>query len=105
MAWCKQCDPKYFTVYGFCRNCQRRCEYPLFDPDKDHGIREYCDKEAEWNKERSDLIADIFRKGEAKDPVCDVIGWKPGNLYDPKSWDDRCYVDVDGTYRKRTEIK
>lgn len=61
IMWCNYCDPKYFIVYGFCVNCGRRCQPPLFDPRKDDAI-EWDKMRTEWNKERADLVLDSMRR-------------------------------------------
>jgi len=29
---CEYCDPEYFYVYGYCGNCKRKYNPPLWDP-------------------------------------------------------------------------
>ena len=58
------CDPKHFTIYGFCRNCNRRCECPLFDPKGLMSFLEYQDYKRRWNEQRSDLTLDAMRRAE-----------------------------------------
>lgn len=64
MAWCNYCDPKHFTIYGFCKNCRRRCECPLYDPKSGMSPLDHAAFMALWNKERSDLIIDYMRRSE-----------------------------------------
>ena len=64
---CNYCDPKYYIIYGFCRNCSRRCEPPLFDPKGNMSILDYEEFRREWNKERADLIKDAMRKMSDKE--------------------------------------
>ena len=61
--YCNYCDPKFFLIYGFCGNCQRRCEPPLFDRFKEN-ILDYEEMRTKWNAERSDLFLDVIRKQE-----------------------------------------
>ena len=58
MTWCNYCDPKFFVIYGFCANCKRRCEPPLFDPKGNQSAIDYIDQCSNWNAERADLILD-----------------------------------------------
>lgn len=58
---CNYCDPKNFVIYGFCKNCTRRCEPPLLDP-KEVGRLCYEIFRRDWNKQRSDLIMDAMRR-------------------------------------------
>ncbi len=30
--YCSHCNPKDFVVFGFCLNCGKKCNAPLFDP-------------------------------------------------------------------------
>lgn len=68
MTWCNYCDPKFFVIYGFCNNCKRRCEPPLFDPKGDVSLQEYEDFKRKWNEDRSDLISDQFRRRKNEIP-------------------------------------
>jgi len=61
---CTHCDPKFFVIFGFCRSCGRRCEAPLFDPKGEMSLLDYDKFRAEWNKQRSDLFNDKFRRIE-----------------------------------------
>jgi ferredoxin len=62
MSYCNYCDPKYFVIYGFCKNCKRRCEPPLFDPDGSDSLLDYEGKRRKWNEQRSDLVIDAMRR-------------------------------------------
>jgi len=61
-SWCNYCDPKYFVIYGFCGNCNRRCECPLFDPKGTMSLLDYEEYRKRWNELRSDLILDAIRR-------------------------------------------
>ncbi len=61
---CNYCDPKFFVIYGFCKNCGRQCEPPLFDPNGSVGILDYDELRKKWNQERADLILDAMRRNE-----------------------------------------
>lgn len=61
-TWCSYCDPKYFVIYGFCSNCKRRCEPPLFYPEGPVHVSDYETFCKKWNEERSDLIIDAMRR-------------------------------------------
>jgi hypothetical protein len=63
-SYCNYCDPKFFVIYGFCGNCQRRCYPPLFDPKGKQSLEEYDKMRSEWNSQRSDLILDEIRRKE-----------------------------------------
>ena len=60
--YCNYCDPKFFVIYGFCSNCKRRCEPPLFNPKGNISILDHEEMRRNWNKERADLILDAMRK-------------------------------------------
>ncbi len=62
--YCNHCDPRNFTVYGFCKNCKRRCECPLFDPRSGMSLTDYAGYKQRWNDEKPDLMLDIMRKRE-----------------------------------------
>jgi hypothetical protein len=62
--WCNYCDPKFFVIYGFCRNCNRRCEPPPFDPIGDVSLKDWLEMRINWNAERADLILDAMRRTE-----------------------------------------
>lgn len=62
--YCNYCDPKFFIIYGFCGNCQRRCQPPLFDKET-MNILDYEELKKNWNKERPDLMLDAIRMTEA----------------------------------------
>lgn len=59
-SWCDYCEPKTFIIYGFCKNCGRRCEPPLCFP----GVKaeDYYNQCKLWNQERGDLILDVMRR-------------------------------------------
>lgn len=61
---CNYCDPKHFTVYGFCRNCSRKCEPPIFDPEGTISYLDYEKIRESWNNDRPDLINDSVRRLE-----------------------------------------
>jgi hypothetical protein len=65
-SYCNYCDPKYFVIYGFCGNCGRRCEPPLFNMDGkiNFTLEEYLDFKKGWNAQRADLITDAIRRDE-----------------------------------------
>lgn len=54
MSYCESCDPKFFVVYGFCDNCNRRCEPPLFDPKGSMSLLDYDEFRTNWNMKRSE---------------------------------------------------
>jgi hypothetical protein len=60
--WCNYCDPKHFVIYGFCDNCKRRCEPPLFDPSGDISLPDWHEFRRKWNQERSDFMTDVIRR-------------------------------------------
>ena len=60
--YCNYCDPKFFVIYGFCKNCQRRCEPPLYNPNGNISILDHEEMRKNWNKDRADLILDAMRK-------------------------------------------
>lgn len=62
--YCKHCDPKHFTIYGFCSNCNRRCECPPFVPNTAMSPIDYEVFKYRWDKERTDLVLDAQRKSE-----------------------------------------
>ena len=53
---CNYCDPKHFTIYGFCKNCRRKCECPLHEPKSGMTIENYEAFKKSWNEGRSDLV-------------------------------------------------
>ncbi len=61
MAYCNYCDPKFFVIYGYCGNCKRKCEPPLFDP-RNMSILDYEKFRRDWNQGRADLVLDMMRK-------------------------------------------
>lgn len=61
-SYCNYCDPKLFVIYGFCRNCKRRCECPLFEPKGNMSVLDYEEYKNRWNKERPDLMLDAIRR-------------------------------------------
>ncbi len=60
--YCNHCDPKHFTIYGFCKNCHRRCECPLFDEKGTMDMWDYEEYRKRWNQLRPDLMLDAIRK-------------------------------------------
>lgn len=67
--WCDHCDPKYYSVYGFCGNCKRRCQPPLLGPLM--SVEKYIEFRSKWNSERADLMIDYIRQcqDEFEDPI------------------------------------
>jgi hypothetical protein len=63
-TYCPYCDPKHFVIYGFCPNCKRKCECPLFDPWGSMSLLDYKNYEKKWNSKRPDLVIDSMRKTE-----------------------------------------
>jgi len=61
-APCVCCDPKNFIVYGFCGNCKRKCEPPLYDPKSNMSLSDYEEYKKRWNEGRSDLVTDAMRR-------------------------------------------
>ena len=61
-SYCNYCDPKTYTIYGFCKNCKRRCEPPLYEPKSKMSLSDYEEYKARWNEQRSDLILDDMRR-------------------------------------------
>ncbi len=61
-SYCNYCDPKHFTIYGFCKNCKRKCEAPLYDPKSGMSIQAYEQYKATWNTGRADLVTDAIRR-------------------------------------------
>ncbi len=51
-GWCDYCDPEYFIIYGICKECGRRCEPPLFDPNGDVDFFDHLRMAEKWNEER-----------------------------------------------------
>lgn len=64
MSWCNHCDPKHFTIYGFCKNCKRRCECPLWEPKSCVSPLDHAALRSRWDKERADLVLDAMRRTE-----------------------------------------
>ena len=61
-SYCNHCDPKHFTIYGFCKNCKRRCEPPLYEPKSNMTVDQYEQYVKNWNQQRSDLVLDAMRR-------------------------------------------
>jgi hypothetical protein len=66
--WCNYCDPKFFFVFGFCKNCNRRCEPPLYDYENDADLHAWFRMREEWNMLRNDVYADERRR-ESKEQI------------------------------------
>lgn len=49
---CPYCDPKHFVIYGYCRNCSRRCEPPLYANSGKISLQEYDEFCKKWNDKR-----------------------------------------------------
>lgn len=62
--WCDYCDPQFFMIFGFCGNCSRRCEPPLFDTKGQESFLDYEEKRRKWIEERVDLIIHTRRASE-----------------------------------------
>lgn len=51
MNKCNECDPKHFVIYGFCTECGKRCQPPIFDEEGQMSFLNYeefknvCDKD------------------------------------------------------------
>lgn len=63
-SYCPYCDPKHFTIYGFCKNCKRKCECPFFDPKSNMSFSDYETYKKNWNQGRADLVLDAMRRTE-----------------------------------------
>jgi hypothetical protein len=46
--YCTHCDPKHFQIHGFCRNCKRKCECPLYDPRSNMSLEDYVAYKKRW---------------------------------------------------------
>jgi len=67
MGYCVYCDPKIFTIYGYCNNCNRRCECPSYDSRSKMSLSDYEAFRYAWNKDRPDIVMDAMRrKGDDK---------------------------------------
>ncbi len=62
-TWCNYCDPAHFTIYGFCKNCRRRCEAPLYEP-KGMSFAEYEVYRKRWNDEKDISTSEAIRRDE-----------------------------------------
>ena len=65
--YCNYCDPKFFVIYGFCRNCSRRCEPPVFDPIGSISLEDWLKMRRNWNMERADLMLDAIRRTDQEE--------------------------------------
>lgn len=63
-SYCQYCDPKFFVIYGFCGNCKRRCDAPLYDKRSGMSPDDYEDYKFRWNEQKADLILDAMRRSE-----------------------------------------
>lgn len=63
-SYCPYCDPKHFMIYGFCGNCKRKCEPPLYEPKSGMSLEDYQKYKISWNEQRADLILDSMRRQE-----------------------------------------
>lgn len=61
---CNYCDPKNTTVYGFCKNCRRKCDCPLYDSKSGLSIEEYEEYKRIWNSPRLDIALDVLERDE-----------------------------------------
>ena len=61
-SYCPYCDPKHFTIHGFCKNCRRRCDAPLYDRKSGMTPEEYAEYKKNWDSNRSDLVLDAMRR-------------------------------------------
>lgn len=52
--YCDHCDPNLYVIYGYCWNCKRKCECPLFDCFNEEGyldLIEYIKFKEDWDGE------------------------------------------------------
>ncbi len=54
VPYCNYCDPKNFVIYGFCKNCKRRCECPMFDEKGSMDMWDYEAYKKRWNELKED---------------------------------------------------
>ena len=54
VPYCNYCDPKHFVVYGFCKNCKRRRECPMFDEKGTMDMWDYEEYKKRWNELKED---------------------------------------------------
>lgn len=48
---CENCDPNLYVIYGYCKNCLRMCESPLWQEDL-CAFDKYQEFRDKWNKEK-----------------------------------------------------
>jgi hypothetical protein len=54
MYHCSYCDPKFYVIYGCCKNCNRKCEVPLYDYKKSAlSLKEYDEFRNKWYEQIS----------------------------------------------------
>lgn len=51
---CDHCNPEYYIIYGFCPNCLRMGECPLFEP-WEGTLEEYEKIRCEWDKQKKEI--------------------------------------------------
>jgi len=61
-SYCNYCDPRHFTINGFCKNCKRMCNAPLYDPKSNITIEEYKKYCKTWDRQRGALVLDAMRR-------------------------------------------
>lgn len=62
--YCNYCDPKHFVVYGFCKNCKRKCNPPLYEPKSTMSAIDYQEYCRRWDSDRADTVSDAIRRDE-----------------------------------------
>lgn len=63
-SYCNYCDPKHFTIYGFCKHCRRQCECPRYDPRGTMNASEYVRYKATWDEQREQTKNHEIKQGE-----------------------------------------
>ncbi len=63
-SYCNYCDPKHFTLYGFCGNCKRKCECPLYDPRSKMSLEDYAAYKKRWYEQDMNSFLQGFGRHE-----------------------------------------